>query len=383
MKLVLSYEELQKVLGYCNVVLNDKSVEDKLKNFIFSIKDDEVKVSGYNVFTFCRVTVENVEELADIPENGWEFQVKSSALNKVLQSYSSLYKTKAKTVEFSEDGVKIRVTVHEEAVDEKDSALTQDVDYYLESSPILSNTLKDIHLPFPEDTDMVNCEDIFLYIDCLFPLMNNDTGNSRESKLNFADDYIFVMSSYSSAFMQNKLPDAFKNLTITYSSTGFLKKVCESAEPVLVAKTDKHLCVQSGNVEAFMKYQKVKINYTMFVEKKSKETGIKLDRMYLKDVLKRMGNVSPEGKMLVTDSNELVVENDHFHQVVPIMGVKGNASGIGFNVSVPLLEKIIVGRDDVFPEEIFLYFVPTPRGYILYLQDSTGGWFSNTQVARL
>lgn len=382
MKISLKFEELQNVLEYSNTILSDKSVDDKMRNVIFMVSKDEVRIIGHNAFTFSRTLLQEAEISDDIPDGGWEFQIKSNELNKIVSSFSSLYKTKVNNVDFEDDGVKIKITVHEEPINEEDAQLAQDSEFKLENAPILKNVNTEIHMDFPSDVDLIAGGDLLLYLDSLFPLMNNDSANGMASKLNFASDYIFVITSSMSAFMVNKLPDAFKDLALTYSSTNFLKKLCEGIENLGIAKLDKYICIQAENTEAFMKFQKVKVNYRMFVDKRDKSKGISLDRLYLKDVLKRMGNVSPDGKMFITEDNFLQVANSNFQQLIPLNLTKDGTQGISFNISVPVLEKIIVGRDDVFTGDIRMYFVQTARGYVLYMSDATGTWFSNTQVTR-
>ena len=85
MKISVDFEELNRVLSYVYTILSDKSVEEKVKNVIFIVKDDEVTVIGYNQITFSRTTLEKVT-CEDIPESGWEFQIKSSDLNKIMSS---------------------------------------------------------------------------------------------------------------------------------------------------------------------------------------------------------------------------------------------------------------------------------------------------------
>lgn len=381
MKIEVNFSELQNVLGYVGTILNDKSVDDKLKNVIFSITSEEIKVIGYNAFTFSRTVLEKCT-IEDVSSDGWHFQLKASELNKILGSFSSMYKTQVERLDFEDDGVKIKVTVHEEAKDSEDSRLNQDSVFLLENAPIPEKIMKEVSLELTGDVELVSSGDPLLYLDSLFPLMNNDTASSMASKLNFASDYVFILTSTMSAFMQNKLPDAFKDLTLTYSSANFLKKLCETVEDIGVVKLEKYLCVQSGNTEAFMKFQAVRVNYKTYVDKLNKDTGIVIDRLYLKDVLKRMGNIQPEGKIYVTDDEQLHVVNSKFEQFIPLEAVKGEASGISFNMSVPILDKVIVGRDDVFSSNLFMYFVETARGYVLYVSDKTGAWFANTQVSR-
>ena len=193
MKITVDYEELVRVLGFVNTVLSDKSVDDKMKNVIFLVKNDSVKVVGYNPLTFSRTELEKAE-VEDVNEEGWVFQVKSAGLNKVLSSFLSLYKTEVSKLEFTEDGVKIRLTVFEEAKDEADSRLSQESSFLLENITILSNVLKEVNLEFPEDVSVLDSAELFLYIDSLYPLMSNESSSVNASKLNFADDYVFVLT---------------------------------------------------------------------------------------------------------------------------------------------------------------------------------------------
>lgn len=379
MKITVNFSELSAVLGYSNSVLSDKSVDDKLKNVIFVVTKDETLVVGYNVFTICRTRLDSAE-VEDVGGT-WQFQVKASELNKIISAYSNLYKTKVEQIDFENDGVRIKVTVHEKAVKEEDARLSQDSTFEMENAPIMPGIDKEIHIEFPEDENMVSSGDLLLYLESLIPLMSNDSANSISSRLNFAEDYVFTTSPNWSAFLKNKLTEEFHNLCLGYSSAAFLKKLCEGTDNICVARLDKYLCIEAGDTQAFMRYKPVKIKYSAFVSKKSNENGIRLDRLYLKDVLKRMGIVSADGKMSILDGETLLVENESFQQEVPLLAVKGNAVGLKFKVSIPAMIQLILGKDDVFGEDIFIYFVPMARGYMLYLSDKTGAWFTNAQVS--
>ncbi len=381
MKISLKYDELVETLGFATTVLSDKSVEDKMKNVIFLVEEDSVRVVGYNAFTFSRTEIENIS-VEDIPGNGWQFQVRAANLLKILSSFSSLSKTKVDGVDFEEDGVRIKISIHENAIKEEDERLSQTCVFQMENIPIMNNVMKDINMDFPEDVELVDSADLSLYLESLLPLMSNDSASKNESKLNFASDYVFVMSAQMSAYFKNKLPDAFKGLTLSYSSVNFLKKLTEGSNDINICRIDKYLCIQSNNTEAFMRYQNIKIKYQAYLQRLNKDKGIVVDRLYLKDVLRRMSNISPDGKMVITDTGILEVSNSNFYQEIPLIKVKDGTAGISFNVSVSFLEKAIVGRDDVLSDELFIYFVPTARGYSIFLLDKTGAWLSNTTVTR-
>lgn len=380
MKAKVSYSELSSVLGYVNTILSDKTVDNKMKNVIFLVEKDEVTVVGYSALTFARTKLNDVET-EGVDEN-WDFQVKSADLNKIISSYSSLYKTKVDYIEFEKNtsSNKIRVIVHEEAIKEEDSRLAQVGRFNLDNIPILESVNKEIHMEFPSEPDSILSGDLLLYIDSLFPLMSNDSSNSLGSKLNFSNDYIFVTTSYISSFFMNKLPDSFKGLTLGYSSVNFLKKLCDGVESIDVQRIDRYLCIQSGMTEAFLKYQNVRVRHETYVNRMSTDNGIILDRLYLKDVLKRMMVASQDGVAQMKEHG-LEVSNDGFMQVIPVNNKKGDIENLKFKLSVPVLVKTIIGDDNMFPDEVFLYFVKTgPTGYLLYVKDATGSWFSTIQV---
>lgn len=380
MKAKVSYSELSSVLGYVNTILSDKTVDEKMKNVIFLVGQDEVTVVGYSALTFARTRLNDVE--TEGVDGEWEFQVKSSELNKIIASYNNLYKTKVDYIEFEKNTAnnKIKVIVHEEAIKEEDARLSQTGRFNLDNIPILDSVNKEIHMEFPSESDSIFSGDLLLYIDSLFPLMSNDSSSSLGSKLNFSDDYIFVTTSYISSFFANKLPYSFKGVTLGYSSVNFLKKLCDGAESIDVQRIDRYLCIQSGMTEAFLKYQNVKVRYETYVNRMSTDNGIVLDRLYLKDVLRRMMVSSQDGVAQMQELG-LEVSNSGFSQVIPINNKKGDVDNLKFKLSVPVLSKTIVGDDSVFPGELFLYFVKTgPTGYLLYIKDSTGGWFSTIQV---
>lgn len=380
MKLKVSYSELASVLGYVNTILSDKTVDEKMKNVIFAVVNNGATVIGYSPLTFSRTQLNNAETEGIEDGENWDFQVKASDLNKIISCYSSLFKTKVDSIEFEKDKTKIKVIIHEEAIKEEDANLSQVSKFSLDNVPIMDSVNKEIHTEFPEDTSSILSGDLLLYIDSLFPLMTNDSSNSLTSKLNFTKEHIFVMTSYVSTFFVNKLPESFKDLTLGYSSVNFLKKLCDGVDSIDVQRVNNYLCIQSGLTEAFLKYQKVKVKPESTIKRLSKDNGIVLNRLYLKDVLKRMSFSAQDGVLQMLEPG-LEVSNESFNQIIPILNKKGDVDTIKFKVSVPMLSKTIVGDDGVFPEELYIYFVKTGNnGYSLFVADSTGAWFSTMQV---
>ena len=385
MKISLDFAEFTKVLGYINTVLSDKSVEEKVKNVIFLVTESDVTLVGYNPITFCKTGLDlDKISIEGVSEKGWEFQIRANELNKIVSSYSSLFKTKVDGIDIEDNNFGTKITVHEKPIDEeKDARLAQDSVYEVENAPIMSKIINDITTGFPAGGDWVASSDLLVYLSSLLPLMSNDSANSTASKLHFAEDYVFTMSSSTSAFFKNNLTKEFKGITLGYSSVSFIKKLCESSDMIMVARDNLHLCLMAGNTEAYIRYKPIKINYKVYIDKKSKDKGISVDRLYMKDVLKRMGSMSVDGKMIVSDGENLTVMNELFQQEVPLIKCKEGTVGISFKISIPILSSLMLGDEAFLKSELFIYFVETSRSYIIYIQDSSGIWFTSTQVSKL
>lgn len=388
MKFSVGYDKLKEVLDFPNVVISDKIVEEKMRNIIFKVRSGGVTAIGYNSLTFVKCPLDSVE-VSDVAEDGYDFQVKASDLNKIVSSFSNMSKTRVSTVDFEQDGVRIKVTVHEEAKKEEDARLAKGGVFRLECPPIISNINKETNLAFPESSDGVVSDELLFYLDSLFPLLINDNANGSGSKMNFADDYVFVTSSVASGFFKNRLPESFKGITLGYSSINILKKMCGVADNLIVSQLDNYMCVQAEGIEAFLKFQKVRPIHKMYIKRISKEdgetinrdTGVLVDRLYLKDVLRRMGNMDSNGEVRI--SEDLEVTNSNFNQIIPIVKKKGDVEGVGFKISVPVIEKCILGSDGVFSDGLFIYLIETGRGYSLIMSDKSNVWFSLVQVTKI
>lgn len=378
MKVSIGFQDLTMALGYANAVLSDKSVEEKSKNVVFLCSEDSVRLAAYNALTHARTTVESA--VCEGINGEWRFQLKANELNKIISAFSSLNRTEVKNVTFEDSGVRIKVVVHEVAKNEGDERLNRDSNFELENAPIAEAINKELHGEFPEETSGIVSSDLLLYIDSLLPLMSNDGANTVGSKLNFAPDYVFCISSHRSAFFQNRLPDEFKGLSLGYSSVSFIKRLAESEETVSVSRKEKYLCVETGNTQAFLRYNPVKVNYQVYVKTRSKDVGVMVDRLYFRDVLKRMGILATEGVIEIREGQEMLVENNQFQQLVPLEKVKGEAVGIKFKVSISVMEELILGSDTMFSDPIFVYFVKSTNGYTLYLSDKRGIWFTSARV---
>ena len=130
-----------------------------------------------------------------------------------------------------------------------------------------------------------------------------------------------------------------------------------------------------------MRCKKPTIQYKTYIDRLKKDVGIVVDRFYLKDVLRRMGNISTDGTMRVS-GEDLIVENNNFQQVIPLIKAKEGAERVAFKVSIYAITSAILGKDDVFKNDVFIYLIPKAHGYMLYMMDNSGAWLTVSQVTK-
>ena len=90
--------------------------------------------------------------------------------------------------------------------------------------------------------------------------------------------------------------------------------------------------------------------------------------------------MSTDSSLKILENGDINVENQTFSQVIPVEKVKGEVSDVGFKITVSVIEKLLVGKDTLFPENVFMYIKKAGSGYALFFADKTGSWFSMTQV---
>ena len=86
--------------------------------------------------------------------------------------------------------------------------------------------------------------------------------------------------------------------------------------------------------------------------------------------------------MIISNTDYLQVLNNVFQQEVPLENCKPATVGINLKISIPILSSLILGSDDVFSDNLYIYFVETARSYIIYVQDKKGVWFACTQATK-
>lgn len=333
-------------------------------------------IIGYSPLMMCKSKL-------DVEEEFFNCSLSFDSLSKILAGFSNLFFTKVEEVEINQVGSAIKITIHEMPKDDKPEtkSFAKTSEFILDNIPVAQSIIETFNREIPENSESVTSEEFDKYIKTLYPLLSNDASGSGAGKLNFAEDYVFFLSNMFSSFVKNTLPDSFKDVEISQSGLSLIKKIFERIEVLNVGKDNGYLVISSldESLCCFIRINKVTFKYAKIIEAMKKEKGIVLNRKYFREVLNRLSNFSEQ--VVVKYSNEeIFVDAKHFNQNVPLINTKGDLTNLGFSANTNILNKLIIGQDDLMSSDVFFYFITRDRNISLYLSDSTGEWLSVTTV---
>ena len=392
MKLVIGFDTLVSKLDYVSTVVEDRMLDESMRNIIFRVTENSLTLIGYNSISICKTKLGEGDYRLECEDSEYKvnavgekeafIQLKARDLNNLLGTFKSMSRTKATDVTLSTDGARIKVKVHEESDDIEQ--LNQDSVWVFGNIPVKQNVLKEIAVEVEEGTgESVASVDVLMYLQSFLPILINDGSQGIQTKLHFSDDWIYAIPRSFSAMYKNMLPDCFKGIVLGYSALEFLSKVLSGSEFVTVGRTPEYVTIESGSSVAFLKYMNKFQDYTLYLKAFTKEHVIGLDRAYLKDVLKRL-SISDDHITFEIEGGEdsFIVRNSKFSQRVPITQQRGmeELGKVTFKVAVNTFSKAILGDDSVYSNNLGLYISKKASGYALSLADEYQNWFSLIQV---
>lgn len=391
MKVTFNYEELLKNLTDLSLVVEDVMSSEDMKNVIFRFTKDSIKLIGINqLVTFKRALKSDIFRLEisdeELDKDGFAYmQIKSKEIIGYLNSYKALRRTEVEDVELSVvNNLTVVCKVAERDLENGQVYLSS---YNFNNIPIKPNIINNINLSSPDDVDgeVVPMTNILFHTRNMLPIMKNDTG--LFGQLVFGEDGVVVaFNAAFTTFMNNKLPSEFGGMKLSYRAISFIDKIFAGEQEVRCKKLDRYLYIYSdeSDSEAFIVYDNKLPNYAMTKELFVKDHAFVLDRVYLKDILKRLSLVSESIEFKIKCDEDIVeVKNSKFHQSIPILQKKAldEYNQITFKILPDTLNKVIIGSDDEFSPQSFIYYCPQPNGdAVLVFADNSGQWFSAVKV---
>lgn len=390
MKFKLGYDTLVNNLEYVSTIVEDRLLDESMRNIIVRInKSGIVHFIGYNSIVICRTRLEEgdyrLTEEDDKYDESQNFymQLKAKELMNFLNTFKSLKRTKPTDVLIETVNNKLRLTVFE--VEDTDNGIRElSSKWVFDNIPLKLNVKNEINMELKATETSLQSINVSFYLASLTPLLSDENGNGLPSRMHFGDEYVFVVTGMFATLFKNELPEAFKQVVFTYSALNFMKKVLDRNEVVDIGKTESHLILATDTSEAFIRYIPKMPDTAIYQKAFKRDHVIVLDRKYLKDVVKRLSLTNDMATVEIDTSNEgILVKNSKFSQLVPIQFERGmtELGKITFKIATKVLDKAIIGDDNVFPEQIGIYINPLANtGYVLIFSDSSDKWFSTVQV---
>lgn len=424
-KFTISYDDLSHAYKYNKSVTSDKSLSDTDKNTIFLASKGIVKIATTTPTTTGFVKCDALEG----GEDEWVFQVPAEHISKILSSYNNMPYTIVSGVTFEEQDKSVHIIVHLETKnDEIDESFAQDGHFRFGVVPVQEKVLTSVNKEFPEEHSEVSKIAIDVIIRDLHRLASNST-NSAESLVNIAEDYVFVNSSSVFSGYKNTLPKEMSGVALNYSQTlalitaslsgGGLEIEDTDDEELLslseddegisdealnalggtldVARVSKNvIAFRDDNVTLFITARPVKIRHEnhfnpAFETDESGEyvnrgTYVSIDRVFFKDVLKRLDFDKGENVQfnLGSDNGDFIeAVSKSSTQLIPIQDSRGEVDNITFKLSAPILSRAILGSDSDFEEDstVTILLSEIKNSYKITVLDDTNTWLS-TMIAK-
>jgi len=384
MRLVFDYDYMLSNLSDISEVVDDGLLSEDARNVIFKVSETDVELIGVNqLITFTRPLDKQYftvsVEASELEDGIAYMQLKSKELISFLSSYKGLRRTEVEEVlleTMESNRVKCKVTEKD-----TDNGVLTSSSWVFNNIPIKPNVMSNATLPKPDvELEEIDGNTIMFYTRNMFPLLS--AGTSLYSKLCFGDDYVVAFSPTHVTLMSNVLCDSLKGVVLMYRSVSFMDKVLCNADIIKVAKTQYHLYFETETTRAFIKYDNKMPAYTQYIDGFKKESAFSLDRVYLKDILKRLKlvNESVEFAIHGEDSN-MSMKNSKFAQDMSLLQVKGMEGVVKFKIMPEILSKAVIGNDDEFSSVLYVYFSPQPnKSAILTFTDDSNMWFSSINV---
>lgn len=384
MQISVSYEALLNTINGVSSVVEDAQNAEEMKNIIFKVEKgtSKVKLIGVNQYiTFRSELPEFTYEVeCDEAEFGgsdaYYMQMKSKELFQFLNAFKGVRRTKVERVKLIVVQHKIKLVVVESDLEtgvERNSTLMSD------NLPVKQSMLKVISTETPKDNVLTeDSSKILMYTSSVLPIMQN--GNSLYSSMVFGEDSVVAFNPAFTVLCTNMLCDVFKGITLPYRAVSFLKAVIgQLGGYISVVKTDAYICCFTDGVEAFIRYDRRVPDYSKYKELCGREHAVSLDRLYFKDVLRRLCS-STDAVELALDSEKGIfsIRNSRFEQEIPIIQSKGLAelgTRVAFKILPDVLNKVIIGEDSEFSNLLYIYITPTNNGgFNLMFTDDSGFW---------
>lgn len=385
MKFTCNFDNLVDNLKDIAEVVEDSLLSEDARNVIFKFIEEtnDVELIGVNqLVTFTRPLDKQYYTLdaeeTDFTQGVRYIQLKSKELLDFLTSYKSLRRTSVEEVSFEPvQSGRIVCRMLEKNTDTGELTTSS---YTFCSTEVNKNVLRNITLAKPDkELEEISGNTLLFYTRNMLPLIT--AGTSLYSKVCFGSDYVVAFSQTHATLIENVLPESLQGVTLIYRSVSFLDKVLCNADILKVSKGEHHLYFETETSKAFIVYDNRLPDYSMQLNGFKKDHAFTLDRIYLKDILKRLKLTNESVEFTIDDeTSSVTLKNSKFIQDIRLLRMK-DMPKVKFKVMPEIINRAILGSDDEFSSELYVYYCPLPnKTAILAFTDNSNKWFSSISI---
>lgn len=387
MEFMCNFDYLVQNLTDVSEVVEDALLSEDLRNVIFEITKDSITLVGVNQLVVFRrpldhqyYAITSTEQSDFINDGICYIQLKSKELTGYLNSYKGVRRTSIEEVTFKKVENKVKCTVAEKDLD---NGRMYSSSWVFNNIEVKKSMFSQLNMQKPsEELTVMDSNNLLFYTKNMLPLLQ--AGTSLYSKLVFSEDYVIAFTATHVTFMNNILGGSFAGFTLLYRAVTFMDKVICNSGQVSVGRMERHLYFETDTSQAFIMYDNRLPDYKLYLNMYNRDHAFTLDRVYLKDILKRLKLLNESVELAIdSDNNELALKNTKFAQSIPLMQVKAlDEYGVfKFKIMPDILNKAVIGSDDEFSGEIFVYYCPQPnKTALLVLTDDSNSWFSAISI---
>ena len=370
-------------LTYVGGISTSTANIDTNKSVTFKVTEEAISIYGESATVGAITDIERGDFTYEPSnEEGQDlFQVKTKEFTSFLNTFTQ-DRTRPTDVVFQIDNNRLHLTVHEEPLDGQPSYLENESKWTFDLTAVKKATVESMQIDV--GTEIVNSELLQLYVDAMYPLISGGSINMSDSKLNFAEEYVYVFTSRVVAMFKNKLPNCMRGIVLSKAGVEVLKNLSEGFEQLMVTKNEEasKLFVSAGNNRVAIKFNRKMPPYQQTLDSLSPDNYTVIDRKLLKSIIKRL-KLTKDTTMLSVNTGEEVmnVGNSRFAQNIPLIEFGGDILDT-FKVGVvtEALEDAILGSDEIYPDEV--HISPTKQGnaFMIKFSDDSQNWLSIFRV---
>ena len=382
MIITTDYETLTSTMNTVSSIVSDKMLQEDFKNVVVWVKEGVVRFGAFGgtVSSATKTVAES-----SVKEGEHFFQLKAKDISDVLSTFSGLKRTVVTKIEFHIGENDALMYLYEEAASDDfgNAEAYKQTPRFRITKPRLKDIVKAEIQKVVANTEgtVVETGDLLVFVNALYPTVAKET---RESAYNvmFSEEHIFTVPAQYAAIMPNRLPEVFQGFRLSNSMVNFMKNFIGNEPNFVLAKETVQggmviLTVTVGDSVATIKCPDMSRAYDITNFMEIPETGVVVDKDYLKDVLKRisLGNEAANIDISIENGFGLLkVTTKAMTQQVPVIKAKGSGA-FSFQVRADLLSNLIFSHVDYFGENVYLYLTTNERGNItLAVKDNTEMW---------